>query len=172
MSRKLRRPRNFAEGAANPAARLTAQAFARGAAMVRMFLGRDETGAAAVEFAILTPVFLVMLFGMIAYGIYFGAAHSVQQLAADAARTSVAGLSPGERDELVTGFISRNAGDYVLIDPQKLSVSIGDKPDDPDQYRVTVSYDASALPIWNLDVPLPLPGRTITYSSVVRRGGV
>lgn len=134
-------------------------------------IGGSEAGAAAVEFAILTPVFLLMLFGMLAYGIYFGAAHSVQQLAADAARTSIAGLTPSERDTLVAGFIARNAGDYVLIDPGRLSVAIGDKPDDPDQYRVTVSYDASALPIWNLDVPLPVPGRTISFSSVVRRGG-
>jgi Flp pilus assembly protein TadG len=134
-------------------------------------IGSNEAGAAAVEFAILTPVFLLMLFGMIAYGLYFGAAHSVQQLAADAARTSVAGLSPTERDTLVAGFIARNAGDYVLIDPDRLSVAIGDKTDDPDQYRVTVSYDASALPIWNLYLPLPLPAKTIRFSSVVRRGG-
>lgn len=139
--------------------------------MARKGIVGSDTGAAAVEFAILTPVFLFMLFGMLAYGIYFGAAHSVQQLAADAARTSIAGLTPGERDTLVTGFIARNAADYVLIDPARLSIAIGDKPDDPDQYRVTVSYDASALPIWNLDVPLPVPGRTIRFSSVVRRGG-
>jgi Flp pilus assembly protein TadG len=50
-------------------------------------------GASAVEFAIIAPVFILMIVGMLAYGIYFGAANSVQQIAADAARTSIAGLN-------------------------------------------------------------------------------
>ena len=56
-----------------------------------------ERGASAVEFAIVGPVFVLLMMGMIAYGIYFGAVHSVQQLAADAARASVAGLDESER---------------------------------------------------------------------------
>jgi Flp pilus assembly protein TadG len=51
------------------------------------------SGTAAVEFAILLPFYLFFLLGMLAYGIYFGAAHSVQQLAADAARTAIAGAA-------------------------------------------------------------------------------
>ena len=47
--------------------------------------------------------------GMLAYGIYFGAAHSLQQLTADAARTAVAGLSDSERQQLVSNFINANA---------------------------------------------------------------
>jgi len=52
--------------------------------VVRGFAVRTE-GAAALEFAILAPAFLLLGAGMLAYAIYFGAAHSVQQLAADAA---------------------------------------------------------------------------------------
>jgi len=133
---------------------------------------RDEHGAAAVEFAILAPVFLLMLTGMLAYGIYFGAAHSVQQIAADAARTSIAGLSDGEREALVGAFIEANASGYLLIDGSRVSFDVGDNPSDPNQYRVTVSYDASGLPIWNLYPPLPLPGETIVYTSSIRKGGI
>lgn len=132
----------------------------------------DERGGAAVEFAIIAPVFLLMMFGMIAYAIYFGAAHSVQQIAADAARTSIAGLSETERNTLVSNFLYNNAGEYILIDPRQMSFAIGDKPGDTSQYRVTISYDASALPIWDLSVPLPLPNRIITYTSTIRKGGV
>ena len=131
-----------------------------------------EDGVAAVEFAILTPVLLLMLLGMLAYGIYFGAAHSVQQLAADAARTSIAGLDANERDSLVRTFIDNNARDYVFIDARKLTYAIGDKPGDASQYLVTIRYDASELPIWNLGVPLPSPGRTIGFTSVIRKGGL
>ena len=135
-------------------------------------LPKDRRGTAAIEFAILTPVFLLLVFGMIAYAIYFGAAHSVQQLAADAARTSIAGLSGAERNTLVKAFILRNADGYVFVDAADLTYEIADKANDPNEYRVILRYDASSLPIWNLGVPLPLPSRVITYASTIRLGGI
>jgi Flp pilus assembly protein TadG len=132
----------------------------------------DNRGAAALEFAILAPICLLFMAGMLAYGIYFGAAHSLQQLAADAARTSVAGLDAAERGNLVASFLDHNADGYALIERANLSYEIGPKPNDPDEYRVILHYDASNLPIWNLYPPLPLPSSTITYTSVVRLGGI
>jgi Flp pilus assembly protein TadG len=51
----------------------------------RRSFSRNRQAAVAVEFAILSPIYIFLLVGMVAYGIYFGAAHSVQQIAADAA---------------------------------------------------------------------------------------
>jgi Flp pilus assembly protein TadG len=133
---------------------------------------RSDSGAAALEFAILAPVFLLFATGMLAYGIYFGAAHSLQQLAADAARTSIAGLTDSERASLVATFLDDNAAGYPPLDPQALNSEVGPEPGDADEYRVTLSYNASNLPIWDLYPPLPLPSRTITYSSVIRLGGL
>lgn len=132
----------------------------------------DVRGTSAVEFAILTPVFLLMLTGMLAYGIYFGAAHSLQQLAADAARTSIAGLNQLERNRLVQQFLDGHAESYMLIARNRLSFSIGDKPGDLTQYLVTLRYDAKDLPIWNLYPPLPLPSRFIVTTSTIRHGGL
>lgn len=132
----------------------------------------QQCGTAVIEFAILTPVYLLMLTGMLAYGIYFGAAHALQQLAADAARTAIAGLDETERNLLVGEFLSRNAAAYMLLDPTRLTYTIGDSVSDPNQYEVRVSYDASLLPIWNLYPPLPLPGQTIVYGATIRRGGI
>jgi Flp pilus assembly protein TadG len=132
---------------------------------------RREDGTSAIEFAILAPTFLLMLFGFVAYAIYFSAAHSIQQLAADAARTSIAGLDEPERNALVAGFIERNAAGYILVDPALLVFEIGDRQDDPDQYEVVLRYDATGLPIWNLYVPLPLPNRSIVFTSSIRKGG-
>lgn len=132
----------------------------------------DTRGGAAVEFAILAPVYLLMLCGMLAYGLYFGAAHSLQQLAADAARISIAGLDRAERDELVGSYLDRHAGDYMLIDRQFLTYAIGDDPSDLTQYRVVLRYDAIELPIWNLYPPLPMPSRYMVYGATIRLGGL
>jgi Flp pilus assembly protein TadG len=131
-----------------------------------------QAGTAVIEFAILTPVYLLLLTGMLAYGIYFGAAHALQQLAADAARTAIAGLDEAERNLLVEDFLSRNAAAYMLINPDRLVHAIGDSPSDPNQYLVSLSYDATSLPIWNLYPPLPLPSPTIAYGATIRRGGI
>lgn len=128
-------------------------------------------GAALIEFAILAPVFLLMIMGMIAYAIYFGAAHSVQQLAADAVRVTISGLSAEERQHLASTYITRNAGAYLLLDPDRLTIEIADQVRDPDQVLVSLSYDASTLPIWNLYPPLPLPSSTIVQRATIRIGG-
>jgi Flp pilus assembly protein TadG len=130
------------------------------------------SGTAAVEFAILLPFYLFFLLGMLAYGIYFGAAHSVQQLAADAARTAIAGLDSGERQALAQQFVDRNAGGYLFIDRSRLAVAIGDSTADGSQFDVALSYDASELPIWSLWERLPMPSRTILRRSTIRMGGI
>lgn len=131
----------------------------------------DQGGASAVEFALLMPIYLLLVLGVLAYGIYFGAAHAVQQLAADAARVAVAGLDDAERADLVHAYAKANLKGYGLLDPERLEIVPEPSPFDQDQFLVTVSYDASALPIWNLYPPLPLPSPTIAYRSTIRNGG-
>jgi Flp pilus assembly protein TadG len=133
---------------------------------------RDRSGVAAIEFAILAPVYLLMLVGMIGYGIYFGASHSVQQLAADAARASIAGLDEADRRRLAEGFIARNASSYFFIDPARLAVDLRPHPSDGDQFNVRIAYDASQLPIWNLFSGLAMPDQTIIRGSTIRIGGI
>lgn len=134
--------------------------------------GKNTDGTAVIEFAILTPVFLLMLTGMLAYGIYFGAAHALQQLAADAARTAIAGISPSEGRLLVENYLVRNASDYMLLDYQKLDFILKVPEPGDDQYRLTLTYDASDLPIWNLYPPLPLPEKQIIRGATILRGGI
>ena len=81
-------------------------------------------------------------------------------------------LTEAERNSLVEAYIARNAQAYALIDPARLSHTIGDSVVDPSQYVVRLSYDATDLPIWNLYPPLPLPGKTIAYGATIRRGGL
>lgn len=131
----------------------------------------DRAGVAAIEFAIMAPVFLLILFAITSYGLYFAASHSVQQLAADAARASIAGLSATERQSLVESFINSNGAAYPFIEARRLSVETHDSSTDNSQFVVRVDYDAAGLPIWSLFDGLPLPGRTISQTSTIRIGG-
>jgi Flp pilus assembly protein TadG len=131
----------------------------------------DQSGAAALEFALVLPVFVLLTTGMLAYGVYFGAAHSTAQLAADAARASIGGLTDQERGELAREHVARNSGVYTLLRPQHVSAIAAPSPDDATDFRVTVRYDASTLPIWRFASFLPLPNRIIERSATIRRGG-
>ncbi len=133
---------------------------------------RCIAGTSAVEFALLSPLFILLMMAIAGYGIYFGASHSVQQIAADAARTAIAGLNAAERQQLATSFIARNAGQYVFVDPNKLTVTTQDSAVDGSQFVVALSYDARNLPIWNLFDRLPMPDTTITRNATIRIGGL
>lgn len=133
---------------------------------------RDRNGSSAVEFAIVSPLFILFFLGMVAYGIYFGASHSIQQIAADAARTAIAGLSESERRALASDFISRNAGGYPFVNPPDLMVETYGDAGDANQFVVAIRYDARTLPIWNLLDGLPMPGMTIIRRSTIRIGGI
>lgn len=133
--------------------------------------GEDEAGASAIEFAIVLPVFLTMLFGILAYGIYFGAVHSTSQLAADAARATVAGLTDVERTSIAELHVRNNAPAYVLIDPSLVQVTAEPLAADARQFRVSVRYNARTLPIWNFAPFLPLPEQVIERTATIQRGG-
>lgn len=132
----------------------------------------DTTATSAIEFAMLAPIFILFLLGMVAYGIYFGASHSVQQIAADAARTAIAGLDTSERKRLVANFVAANAATYPFVALDRLTVEANDSLADGSQFVVSVQYDARELPIWNLLADLPLPEVTIARRSTIRMGGI
>lgn len=133
---------------------------------------RDARGVAAIEFAIVAPLFLAVMFTMIAWGLYLGALHSVQQIAADTARAAVAGLSATERNALASAYIgSMRPGEFALINQKKLNVLVEDDKLRPNQFTVKLTYDASDLPIWNL-ITFALPDAIIARSATIRIGGV
>lgn len=135
----------------------------------RPFL-RAREGASAVEFAIVAPLFLLTLLTLVAYGIYLGTAHSVQQIAADAARVAVAGLDESERTALAGRYIASATQGHAFIDPARLTVTLRDGTE-PGQFTVGLSYDANELPIWRL-YTFPLPAPAIERVSTIRIGGL
>lgn len=136
----------------------------------RRLAGADG-GAAAVEFAFVFPVALIFFFGLLAYGMYFGAAHSVQQLAADAARASVSGLDNAERTAIAQAHVEASGGSYPFLRADRISVLAEALEADPSQFRVRVSFNSEDLPIWALSGLIPLPRKTIERVAVIKRGG-
>ncbi|MFB6420113.1 MULTISPECIES: TadE/TadG family type IV pilus assembly protein [Bradyrhizobium] len=127
-------------------------------------------GASAVEFALITPLFLLMLFGIVIFGGYLTMVHGVQQLAAEAARSSVAGISDSERNTIATGYVSAHASTYPLLDPGKLAVSAAPSSSAANVYVVTVTYDASGSIVFALPL-VRAPTSTIIRSAAIPYGG-
>ena len=127
-------------------------------------------GATAVEFAILAPVFLVLVFGIVVFGSYLTMVHGVQQLAAEAARSSIAGMNDGERNSLATNYVTANASTYPLLMANALSVNAAASAGDANVYVVTVNYDASQSFIYQLPF-VPSPPSTIVRSASIPYGG-
>lgn len=136
--------------------------------MTRFF--RCRRAATAVEFAMLLPVFLTLVFGIVVFGSYLAVVHGVQQLAAEAARSSVAGMSDSERSSIATSYVSANIGTYPLITPSNVSVNAATSNADPNVFVVTVSYNASGMFIYSLPF-VPAPPSTIVRSAAIPYGG-
>jgi len=130
---------------------------------------RCRDAASAVEFTILVPVFLVLVFGIIVFGSYLAIVHGVQQLAAEAARRSIAGLNDTERASLAAGYVSANAASYPLIAANRLTVVSATSGSNV--FVVTVDYDASQSFIYALPTFVPMPPSRIERSAAIPFGG-
>ncbi|WP_162914159.1 TadE family protein [Taklimakanibacter lacteus] len=126
---------------------------------------------AALEFAIVAPVLLLILLGIAAYGIYFSAVSSLQELTADAARASVAGLTDTERQSIVTTYVAQSSPQYRLLQSHPITVTTAPFPGDPTRYTVTLRTDISNLPLQVQSGIIPMPSSLIQRTAVVRIGG-
>ena len=134
-------------------------------------LARHQRATTAIEFAFVAPVLLLLLVGIMGYGYVFGIYHSIQQIAAEAARSSVSGLNDAERSQIARAFITANAGSYAFIDPSKLKVRTGQTGPQMQSFEVAVAYDMSGSVYDNLSRMVSLPQPMIERRAIVQRGG-
>ncbi|MCW5693788.1 MAG: pilus assembly protein [Pseudolabrys sp.] len=130
----------------------------------------DRRGAAAVEFAIIIPVFVMLLIGIFAYGSYLSVVHGVQQLTAEAARASIAGVTDAERVSLAQSNISSNIGGYPFLTANDLVVQSA-ATNGAGTFSVTVRYNAADMFIFNLPSLIPMPSPVIVRTAAIQRGG-
>ena len=132
---------------------------------------RCRRAASAVEFAIIFPLFLTVLFGIITFGAYLSVVHSVQQLAAEAARASVAGLDDSERLTLAQSNIDANVSSYPLLSSRRLTLTAAATGPSNGVFAVTLRYDGSDMFLFHLPSFVPSPSPTIVRTAAIQRGG-
>lgn len=129
---------------------------------------RARQGSAAVEFALIGPILILLLAGLVVYGGWYWMAQSVQSMASEGARAAVGGLDVAEREQLAKAFIASEAQAGAGLDPSRAVVTV---QSDIEAIRVRVTYDVSDEPIMALAGLLPKPPEVIERTAVVRIGG-
>jgi Flp pilus assembly protein TadG len=124
-----------------------------------------ESGAAAVEFALVSMVLITMLFGILQYGWYFFSTQAATNAARDTARRLSVGDCTGTNE---ARDYARNQADRSQLDltwgpvGTPSSNSYGSM-DIGDQLQVTVTVDAQILGL------LPMPADGVVTRSVNTR---
>lgn len=136
---------------------------------IRRFI-RATSGSSAIEFALVAPLFLLILFTLVAYALYLSAASTVEQLAANASRMALAGLDATERRTIAEEFVDGAVFDHILIDASALDLSIVEDAA-AGHFTVRLTFDAETLPIWNL-VTFPMPATEIERNATIRISGL
>jgi len=130
---------------------------------------RKQRGAAAVEFAVVAPIFVLLLFGMIEYGRMV----MVQQMLTNATRegarravldgTTLANVKTTVRDYLTSGNITVYDNE-ITVTPDPSAAANGDP--------VTVSTTVPFSRVSWLPSPMFLGSANMTATSVMRRESV
>jgi Flp pilus assembly protein TadG len=114
-------------------------------------IGRDESGAALVEFALVIPVLLLLLLGMLDFGKAFNYWIDTTHLSATGARWAAVNNNPGDgatlqesiRDEADTAEL-RDGGSDAVADPVQVCIDFPDETSnvgDPVRVTVTAGYN-------------------------------
>lgn len=131
----------------------------------------DKRGTAAVEFAFVGPLFMLLMLGIVCFGSLLGIYFSVQELTSEAARAAVSGLTDAERQSIVRNFIAGNIGSYPLLDPARFVAESRTTDSATRSYTVTVTYDASTSYVYSFAGLVPLPDPVIRRNAVIHQGG-
>lgn len=132
---------------------------------------RPDSGLAAVEFILVAPLFLMLIFATAVFGVYFGTWLAVSNAAAESARAAIAGLSETEREGLAeTTAKTIFAGYAPTFNWAKVTDFKATAVDgSPKLFQVSITYDLSGLKI--LPFSDLVTGDSLTATSVVPNGG-
>lgn len=121
---------------------------------------RDQRGAAAVEMAIVLPLLILLVFGIIQFSIYFNRLQGLQAAAREGAR--VAALPQSTQSDIkakvtsaLSGVLPTTQSPVITVSPSSANPCDLQAPD----ARVTVTVKA------NTDLDIPLWGsQTVTLT--------
>lgn len=127
-----------------------------------------RAGSAAVEFAIVGPVLILILMGLLVYGGWLWLAQSVQSVATETARAAVGGLDDAERQAMAQAYFTDVIAATSGLDPDRAEVLV---ETDASTIRVRVTYDAGDHAVMALSGLVPSPSPLIQRQAIVRVGG-
>lgn len=123
----------------------------------------DERGAAAVEFGIILPVLMLILFGIIEFGMIMYSREVITNASREGARTGIvqATVKPttGEIQTVVTNYLTGTG-----VDPNAVTITIaGAGLTAPNTLNVTVTYPYNffAPGVLGLGNTINLTGQTV-----------
>lgn len=128
----------------------------------------DRSGGAAVEFALIGPIFILLIMAALVYGGWLWLAHGLQSVASDGARAALGGLDATEQTAEARRFVEDHLKSTTGLDPAQAQVDVRTTPD---AITVSLAYDVSGHPLMALSVLVPPPPRIIVRTAAVRTGG-
>lgn len=135
------------------------------------YFRQAEGGTAAVEFALVCPILMVLLFGIIVMGAFAATINGLEQLAAGAARTTVAGLTDAERARLASQYVGASLASYPFLSRSALSATVSSDAA-ASTCTVSLAYHTSAVPILQVARSLvPALPATVVRTAIVPQGG-
>lgn len=132
-------------------------------------IATEEQGIAALEFALLAPALLMLVFAIVTYSLYFSALLGVRHAAIEGARAAMAGLSTAERASLAQSRAQRVIDGYGGLLASGTPV-ISAAADATGTFRVRISYDMSGSAVMRYAGFIPMPSSTLSASVIVTNG--
>jgi Flp pilus assembly protein TadG len=113
---------------------------------------KDERGVAALEFAIVVQLLMILLYGMLSYGFVFSLQHNLTQASADAARATISQPSTSTDAQLITyakNFATSELSSSMAKTYATVSAQIINCPSDASLrcIDVSISYPYSSHPL-------------------------
>ncbi len=132
---------------------------------------KEREAIAALEFAMIAPIMVILLMGTICLGFYFTYLHDIQEMSAGAARASVAGLTSAERYSLAQQYVANAINQSSIFAANDVSVVTQISGSPATNYSVTVAYNLKDTPIPDIASIVGLPVNNVTHTSTIRFGG-
>lgn len=133
---------------------------------------KKEDGAVLVEFALVVPLLLLLVLGMLQFGILLNAKITETQLTASAARYAAVNQNPGG-DEPLVDYIKQRAGTQdlrtnaqVCLEYPTGETGTSGEPGDP--VRVSMTYTYDLLPFLGDALTPDVSSITVTGDATMR----
>ena len=129
---------------------------------------RNENGAAAIEFAFLGPILLLLILGVLQVGLGYQSYNAMRSLSADAARYAMVQYQTGNEitdTDIETWALAEGSGAPYMLTASRLQVTVDpvtSRVEGAGEYTITVTYTPDGvLDIVNITAP------TLTYARPV-----